>query len=103
MKASLTLTSILSGYSSCCNTGSGRREAKMSPGRSSTGRRLIVAMAAPVIMLVALGTMELHLELQLFQRLTDPRHVAVTEDAPDAGNERLLDAVPLDILLGEEF
>ncbi len=58
MKASLTLTSMLSGYSSCCKTGSGRREAKMSPGRSSTGRRLIVAMAAPVIMFVAPGPID---------------------------------------------
>ena len=32
-----------------------------------------------------------------------PGHVAVPEDAPDPGEERLLDAVPLDVLLGEEF
>ena len=53
--------------------------------------------------LLVLGTVVGHLELQLFQRLADARHVAVTEDAPDPGEERLLDAVPLDILLGEEF
>jgi hypothetical protein len=34
------------------------RRAKMSPGSSSTGRRLMVAVAAPVIMLVAPGPME---------------------------------------------
>src|SRR5215216_2085718 len=43
------------------------------------------------------------LELQFFQCLADARYVAVTEDAPDAGEERLLDAVALDILLGDEF
>jgi len=35
------------------------RLAKMSPGRSSTGSRFTVATAAPVIMLVAPGPMEL--------------------------------------------
>jgi hypothetical protein len=34
------------------------REAKMSPGSSSTGRRLIVASAAPVTMFVAPGPID---------------------------------------------
>ena len=45
--------------SSCCRTGAGPRVAKMSPGSSSTGRRLIVASAAPVSMFVAPGPIEL--------------------------------------------
>ena len=44
--------------SSCCSTGAGTRLAKMSPGSSSTGRRLIVAPAAPVSMLVAPGPID---------------------------------------------
>ena len=55
---SLTLTSPRDGVSSCCSTGSGRRDAKTSPGRSSTGIRFTVAAAAPVIMLVAPGPMD---------------------------------------------
>ena len=47
------------GRSSCCSTGAGPRVAKMSPGSSSTGSRLIVASAAPVSMLVAPGPIEL--------------------------------------------
>ena len=54
-KQSLTLVSWLRGDSSCCRTGAGSRFAKTSPGRSSTGRRLIVAVAAPVTMFVAPG------------------------------------------------
>jgi 3D-(3,5/4)-trihydroxycyclohexane-1,2-dione acylhydrolase (decyclizing) len=37
------LMSMLWGFSSCCSTGAGQRLAKMSPGSSNTGRRLIVA------------------------------------------------------------
>ena len=44
--------------SSCCSTGATLRRAKMSPGSSSTGMRLMVAVAAPVIMLVAPGPIE---------------------------------------------
>jgi len=50
--------SIECGDSSCCSTGAGQRFAKMSPGSSSTGRRLTVAVAAPVTMLVAPGPIE---------------------------------------------
>ena len=52
--------------------------------------------------LLVLGAVEGHLELQLLQRLTEPGHIAVPEDAPHPGEERLLDAVALDVLLGEE-
>src|SRR5215212_9285631 len=58
LKQSLTERVPSLGVSSCCRTGSGPREAKTSPGRRSTGRRLIVARAAPVTMLVAPGPME---------------------------------------------
>src|SRR5260370_41890903 len=44
--------------SSCCKTGATLRRAKMSPGSRSTGRRLIVAVAAPVTMLVAPGPID---------------------------------------------
>ena len=47
------------GASSCWSTGWGARVAKVSPGSSSTGRRLTVASAAPVTMLVAPGPTEL--------------------------------------------
>ena len=58
LKQSFTDTSWLCADSSCCSTGAGRRPAKMSPGRSSTGTRLIVAAAAPVIMFVAPGPID---------------------------------------------
>ncbi len=58
LKQSLTDTSLLYWYSSCCNTGSTARVAKISPGNNKTGIRLIVAVAAPVIMLVAPGPTE---------------------------------------------
>jgi hypothetical protein len=54
----LTETSPRHGTSSCCSTGSGARDAKTSPGSSSTGIRLIVAPAAPVSMLVAPGPID---------------------------------------------
>ena len=44
--------------STCCSTGSGRRPANTSPGRSSTGSRLTCATAAAVTMLVAPGPIE---------------------------------------------
>ena len=46
------------GSSSCCRTVPDARVAKTSPGSSSTGRRLIVASAAPVTMFVAPGPIE---------------------------------------------
>jgi hypothetical protein len=58
-KQSLTDTSCDPGDSSCCSTGAGPRAAKMSPGSSRTGSRLMVASAAPVSMLVAPGPIEL--------------------------------------------
>ncbi len=54
----MTETSWLRSDSSCCSTGATLRRAKMSPGRSSTGSRLIVAPAAAVIMLVAPGPID---------------------------------------------
>ncbi len=42
------------------------------------------------------------LQLGLQQGLTQPGDVAVTEDAEAAGEELLLDPVPLGILMGEE-
>ncbi len=57
-KASLTDASGAPGTSSCWSTGLTRREANTSPGRSSTGRRLIVASAAPVTMFVAPGPID---------------------------------------------
>ena len=59
LKQSFTDTSCDWLDSSCWSTGAGRRLAKMSPGSNSTGTRLIVAPAAPVIMLVAPGPIEL--------------------------------------------
>ena len=47
LKASLTVTSPLDGSSSSCKTGALARVAKVSAGRSNTGRRLMVASAAP--------------------------------------------------------
>ena len=58
LKQSLTDTSYDRGSSSSCNTGLAGRVAKMSPGSSSTGSRLMVARAAPVTMLVAPGPMD---------------------------------------------
>ena len=55
----MTETSPAQGTSSCWSTGSGVWLAKTSPGRSSTGRRLMVASAAPVTMFVAPGPIEL--------------------------------------------
>ena len=43
----------------CCNTGSGWRQAYTSPGSSSTGMLLAVAVAAAVTMLAAPGPTEL--------------------------------------------
>jgi hypothetical protein len=57
-KQSLTETSSDRGSSSSCSNGLAARVAKMSPGSNRTGRRLIVASAAPVTMLVAPGPIE---------------------------------------------
>ncbi len=57
-KASLTETSSDVGSSSSCRTGLATRVAKMSPGSSSTGSRLMVASAAPVTMFVAPGPID---------------------------------------------
>ncbi len=58
LNASFTEMSSVRGSSSCWSTGSGRRVTKMSEGSSSTGRRLVVASAAPVTMFVAPGPIE---------------------------------------------
>ncbi len=58
LKQSFTPMSWVDGDSSCCSTGATLRRAKISPGSSSTGRRLMVASAAPVIMLVAPGPID---------------------------------------------
>jgi hypothetical protein len=57
-KASFTDTVASCGTSSCCSTGCGRRDAKVSLGSSSTGRRFTVASAAPVTMFVAPGPID---------------------------------------------
>src|SRR4029450_1519594 len=57
-KASLALTSGPPADSCCWSTGGATREANRSPGSSSTGRRLTVAVAAPVTMLVAPGPID---------------------------------------------
>ncbi len=57
-KASLTVTSPPRVSSSCCRTGSAARVANMSEGSSRTGRRLVVASAAPVIMFVEPGPVD---------------------------------------------
>ena len=58
LKQSLTETSWVCPDSSCCKTGATLRRAKMSPGSSRTGTRLIVAAAAPVTIFVAPGPIE---------------------------------------------
>ena len=58
LKQSFTDTSSDDDDSSCCSTGADRRVAKMSPGSSSTGTRLIVAPAAAVTMFVAPGPID---------------------------------------------
>ena len=55
LNVSLTETSSERGSSSSCSTGLATRVAKTSPGSSSTGRRLMVASAAPVTMFVEPG------------------------------------------------
>jgi len=54
---SFALTSPWWKSSTCCSTGSGAREAKVSPGSSSSGNRLTWASAAAVTRLVAPGPM----------------------------------------------
>src|SRR5215468_6790125 len=58
LKQSFTETSCEFGDSSCWSTGATFRRAKISPGKSKTGKRLTVAIAAPVTMLVAPGPIE---------------------------------------------
>jgi len=58
LKQSLTDSVASCGASSCWSTGCGARVANESLGSSSTGRRLIVASAAPVTMFVAPGPIE---------------------------------------------
>src|SRR5690625_4614715 len=55
LKASLTVTSCPNGYSSSCRTGPTFLFANVSLGRSNRGIRLMVAVAAPVIILVEPG------------------------------------------------
>src|SRR5436305_663458 len=57
-RQSLTPMSWVEGDSSCCSTGATLRRAKISPGKSSTGRRLSVANAAPLTILVAPGPID---------------------------------------------
>ena len=54
--------------------------------------------------LLVLGTEVRHLldVAELLERLAETGHIAVPEDAPDTGDEALLMAVPLDVLLGHE-
>ena len=42
-------------FSTCCKTGSGKRLANVSPGKSNIGRRLLIATAAAVTIFVAPG------------------------------------------------
>ena len=56
--ASLTVTSSDVGSSSCWRTGSGMRVANWSEGKMRTGRRLVVAVAAPVTMLSEPGPID---------------------------------------------
>src|SRR5512133_2281149 len=58
LKQSFTEISWEDGDSSCCNTGATLRPAKISPGMIRTGKRFIVAHAAPVTMLVAPGPID---------------------------------------------
>ena len=58
LKASFTVIVGLPKCSTCCITGSGRRLAKVSPARSSTGRRFAWAGPAAVTMLSAPGPIE---------------------------------------------
>ena len=58
LKQSFTEISCDILLSNCCNTGATCLVAKISPGNNSTGIRLIVAVAAPVIILVAPGPIE---------------------------------------------
>jgi hypothetical protein len=58
LKQSLTETSSEAGSSSSCSTGLATRVAKMSPGSSRTGTRLMVASAAPVTMFVEPGPID---------------------------------------------
>ena len=57
-RQSLAVTVPLAKSSTCCSTGSGARETKTSPGRSSTGSRLTCASAAAVTRLVAPGPID---------------------------------------------
>ena len=57
-KQSLALTVGSPNASTCWRTGSGRRSAKTSPGRNSTGSRFTWATAAAVTMFVAPGPIE---------------------------------------------
>ena len=54
-KASFTVIDGVPGCSTCCSTGSGRREWKVSPAMKSTGSRFAIAIPAAVTMLVAPG------------------------------------------------
>ncbi len=58
LNASLTASVGSWKCSTCCNTGSGMRLAKLSPPKSSSGSRLAWATAAAVTMLVGPGPIE---------------------------------------------
>ena len=55
LKASFTEIDRSYGCSSCCSTGSDTRVAKVSAGNNKTGKRFVVATAAPVNIFVAPG------------------------------------------------
>ena len=93
------------------------RLAKISPGRSSTGSRFTVAVAAPVIMLVAPGPIE---EVQAkvpnrflalakavaactIQGLAKAGHIAVPENTDNSIDQTMLNAIPRNVLVLQEF
>src|SRR5580693_4567928 len=87
-KQSLADTVPSAKLSTCCSTGSGRREANTSPGSSSTGRRSTCATAAAVIMLVAPGPIDVVQAIMRRQCLADAGDIAVAEDCPHAAEQR---------------
>lgn len=54
----MTVTDGTPKCSTCCSTGSGNRETKLSPLMNSTGSRFDIATPAAVTMLVAPGPIE---------------------------------------------
>ena len=79
--ASLTDTSSEVGSSSCCRTGSGVRVANWSEGKMRTGRRLVVARAAPVTMLRDPGPIDA-VVIQVWRRFVVLAKAAAAWTAP---------------------